>query len=265
VAASTHTPSRPLAYVGLVAILAFLAWAYLPNRPNPPISQAPTPESSRSRSEPVTVLGHQEEMAKAGDDARPPALGPSLATPPPAATPKPPSQTAVQPSAPVPRQNPRARAEAPPSTLTPIPEAEAETDDFEANDPHPTTFIEPRRTTLEVVPEPLIKRVWDRVPGVRRLQKNYRGGDGYQPPTAGRQVSPSFPVGLRQSLKASSPLVIRLNVDDSGRVQKAKVLTKRVDPRVRDFALDAVKRWRFRPAKLEGRAISSRVNVVFQF
>ena len=66
---------------------------------------------------------------------------------------------------------------------------------------------------------------------------------------------------LRQ---APATVVVIFIVDENGRVQDPKV-QRTTNPSFDRSALSAIKQWKFEPAKIEGRAVSSRLRQSFSF
>jgi TonB family protein len=62
---------------------------------------------------------------------------------------------------------------------------------------------------------------------------------------------------------ASGAVVVQVTVDDSGKIERVKVIRKMAG--FTGFALRAVKQWRFQPAQLEGQPVASNVAIAFVF
>lgn len=129
----------------------------------------------------------------------------------------------------------------------------------------PERVVSAARVTLESVPQNAFRRFWSSIPGARKLQRDFRGAENYQPPRAGRQPSPQFPLRMASELADLSPIVVRLNINERGRVEKAKVLSHGVRSEIREAAVAGLRGWQFRPARAGARAVSSRVNVILHF
>src|SRR5205807_2620383 len=61
----------------------------------------------------------------------------------------------------------------------------------------------------------------------------------------------------------SGAVVVQVTVDDSGKIERVKVIRKMAG--FTGFALRAVKQWRFQPAQLEGEPVASNVAIAFIF
>jgi protein TonB len=66
---------------------------------------------------------------------------------------------------------------------------------------------------------------------------------------------------LRQ---APATVVVIFIVDENGRVQDPKV-QRTTNPSFDRSALSAIKQWKFEPAKVQGRSVSSRLRQSFSF
>ena len=58
---------------------------------------------------------------------------------------------------------------------------------------------------------------------------------------------------------------VRVKIDAQGAVSEAKVIGDAANPALEWAALDAAKRWRFKPASRNGRAVPSEVTIPFRF
>ncbi|HYZ84006.1 MAG TPA: TonB family protein [Bryobacteraceae bacterium] len=238
--------------VALLLFVAYLQW----HRAIP--SQGPIEVTKTRSSDPVTVLGDTIEPGK--DPSNPSHSQPSdpdkttasepIGEPPAIDRSKQPGASPGNPPPPVKPADPKAAA-----STTQTPSAPAEQQEW----------FSPRKVTLETVPEPVLKRLWNGIPGVRKLQRGFRGGKSYSPATSAKQVNPAYPIKLQSLVRNSPPIVVRVHIDERGRVERAKVLSKNVDSRLRQASIDAIRQWRFKPATLDGKPVASRINVIFHF
>lgn len=83
-------------------------------------------------------------------------------------------------------------------------------------------------------------------------------GDWDEQPTVKKSVAPSNPN------KLSGMVMATLNIDEKGFVVDATI-AKSTDAALDTQVIDAVKQWRFNPAKKGGSAISCKINVPFKF
>jgi len=85
-----------------------------------------------------------------------------------------------------------------------------------------------------------------------------------QPPLPTHQVIPPLPPLLRGVLWKLSTVDVSVAVDASGNVTKAEAVAKPgLHPLLRDAAVQAARRWKFRPAQFNGHAVPA--NMVLQF
>jgi protein TonB len=84
-----------------------------------------------------------------------------------------------------------------------------------------------------------------------------------EPPVPVRTVAPRFPEEMRRS--GSSGLVtVSCLIDEKGNVTEPKIV-KASNDAFSQPALEALKKWKFKPAKIDGAAVSIRVNIPVQF
>lgn len=77
------------------------------------------------------------------------------------------------------------------------------------------------------------------------------------------RVSPVYPRDLREK-GVQGFAIVDVRVDSTGRVIQAEVVRATL-PEFGERALDAAKAWTFQPATAQGRAITSRVRLPFEF
>jgi len=82
-------------------------------------------------------------------------------------------------------------------------------------------------------------------------------------PTPLRTFAPDYPAALRAA-KVNGVVSIVLVVDESGEVLAAEV-GKTTHEEFKEPALDAVRRWKFKPAKLDGRPVKVKVTIPVRF
>lgn len=83
------------------------------------------------------------------------------------------------------------------------------------------------------------------------------------PPVVVRAVPPEFPYELRRS-GVSGIVLVNCLIDDSGSVQDMKVEKSSNDAFVQP-AMNALKKWKFKPAQENGSNISVRVSIPIKF
>jgi len=89
------------------------------------------------------------------------------------------------------------------------------------------------------------------------------GAEGTEPPVPVRTVAPKFPEEMRRNGSAGLVTVSCL-IDEKGNVTDPKVVKSSNDA-FSEPALDALKKWKFKPAKKNGEAVAIRVSIPVQF
>lgn len=84
-----------------------------------------------------------------------------------------------------------------------------------------------------------------------------------EPPVPVRTVPPEYPAQMRDQ-KASGVVTVNCLVDEKGNVTESRV-EKSTNEAFDQAALDAVKRWKFKPAKQDGAPVSIRVSIPVRF
>lgn len=102
-----------------------------------------------------------------------------------------------------------------------------------------------------------------RRPGPRRRPPRAAPGDaaplrvgqaGLTPPTLLHRVEPAYPLRARR-YGAEGIVVLEAIIDVAGRVKEARIVGGETKHGLADSALDAVRGWRYAPARLEGRPV----------
>jgi protein TonB len=87
---------------------------------------------------------------------------------------------------------------------------------------------------------------------------------GASPPVATRQILPSLPPLLRGQLWKPTMVEVNVSVDAAGNVVKAEAIAKpNLHPLLREAAVDAARRWKFKPAQFDGHPVPA--NMILQF
>ncbi|HET7535230.1 MAG TPA: energy transducer TonB [Candidatus Didemnitutus sp.] len=84
-----------------------------------------------------------------------------------------------------------------------------------------------------------------------------------EPPVPVRTVAPKYPADMRRD-GTSGVVTVSCLIDEKGNVQEPKV-EKASNDAFSQPALDAVRKWKFKPAKKAGEAIALRVSIPIQF
>ena len=87
--------------------------------------------------------------------------------------------------------------------------------------------------------------------------------DGTEPPVPVRTVPPVFPEDMRRD-GISGVVTVSILIDEKGNVTEPKVV-KTTHEAFSQPALDALAKWKFKPAKQAGEAVAMRVNIPVQF
>ncbi len=87
--------------------------------------------------------------------------------------------------------------------------------------------------------------------------------DGVEPPVPVRTVPPVFPEEMRRD-GVSGVVTVSILIDEKGNVTEPKVV-KASHEAFSQPALDALSKWKFKPAKQAGEAVAMRVNIPIQF
>lgn len=166
----------------------------------------------------------------------------------------------------VPQEHPQApvnTSEKPPHHAAPPPSL--------SNTPAPAPPAKPRLTgTVTVSTRPAAPpkyRKWiAKVPLVSFVARhNYKAGDEFRPARPIRQVQPHLTSKLQRDLPGDWTLDLRVTVDSSGDVTEIDLANSSADSRLVDAASRALQRWRFEPALLRDRPVSSDVIVTVHF
>lgn len=84
-----------------------------------------------------------------------------------------------------------------------------------------------------------------------------------EPPVPLRTVPPKYPADLR-SIGISGLVVIVCDVDEKGAVVAAKV-EKSSNDAFNRAAIEAVEKWKFRPAQMDGKPTAAQIKVPVKF
>jgi protein TonB len=90
-----------------------------------------------------------------------------------------------------------------------------------------------------------------------------RAEEGSEPPVPVRTVSPDYPEDLRRA-GIAGVVTVSCTIDEKGNVVDAKVV-KSSNPEFATPALNALSRWKFKPAKKAGNPVPIKVSFPIQF
>jgi protein TonB len=85
---------------------------------------------------------------------------------------------------------------------------------------------------------------------------------GIEPPRKIVDVAPIYPP-IAQASRVSGIVIVEATIDDEGSVTAARIL--RSHPLLEQAAVDAVRRWKFTPARLNGQAVAVVMTVTINF
>jgi len=86
---------------------------------------------------------------------------------------------------------------------------------------------------------------------------------GREPPVPVRTVAPEYPSDLRRD-GVSGMVMVKCTIDEQGNVTEPEVL-KSSNAAFDKPAVDAVKKWRFKPAKQDGTPVAIKVTIPVKF
>ncbi len=246
-------PTALFLLLGLFVVLAgvltgiLLRQASVGSRKAPPVVQAPpTPPGPPSPAVPSTPEKAPGPSTPTTPETPTPPV-PTEAKAPEAPTPTPPAKTPPRetarpaetaPAKPVPSPGPAKAPETPPAPRPEVPSPEAPA---EVKAPAPPT---PSAETPRVRPGDLVETPDD-------------------PPVLLKRVLPDFP-SLARAQRLSDRVVIRVLVDERGDVADAQVLQYKYAI-LRDAALEAVRKYTFRPARHQGVPVKTWYTVIVTF
>lgn len=87
--------------------------------------------------------------------------------------------------------------------------------------------------------------------------------DGVEPPVPVRTVPPVFPEDMRRD-GVSGVVTVSILIDEKGNVTEPKVV-KTTHEAFSQPAVEALSKWKFKPAKQAGEAVAMRVSIPIQF
>ncbi|HWL14835.1 MAG TPA: energy transducer TonB [Opitutus sp.] len=86
---------------------------------------------------------------------------------------------------------------------------------------------------------------------------------GREPPVPVRTVAPEYPRELKNQ-GVSGIVMVKVTIDDQGNVAEVSV-AKSSNEAFDKFATEALKKWKFKPAKQDGEAVSMQVTIPIKF
>ncbi len=86
---------------------------------------------------------------------------------------------------------------------------------------------------------------------------------GREPPVPVRTVAPDYPRDLRDQ-KVSGVVMVKCTIDEQGNVSETEV-SKSSNEGFDKFAVDALKKWKFKPGRQDGSPIAMTVTIPIKF
>ena len=216
---------------------------------SPPSQAAPPPlpaATPKPKPKPSPVLRREErtrdQNAGSGlaDRAADPA--PSIPTPPPVETSAPPDADSVrQPE----RQPPPLQASSTWRRFT----------------RRPSTVT----VSFHPAPESLVRRTFNKVPGVHLIQRLARiENDQLVPPSPIDSPVPRVPPAVARDLPGEHRIDFKAGINKHGELKDIELLSPESDPRLAGLAAQSLEHWRFEPARIKGRDVPSALIVSFR-
>ncbi len=216
------------------------------------------PLAHRSETERARAAIARRTQPEEGADRRIPAQTRQTAAPlasAPRQQPEPPAQVAkaVPPPETAPPASARPVVQTPGAALQPLEKPHVRQE--------PTVSI----TTEPVAPTRVDKWV-HHVPLLRTFAHNrYKAGGDFTPPRPSREVTPHVPPRLAKDMPGEWRVDLKLAVDSDGRVDEIQLMSPRSDERLVGIAADAMRQWRFTPARLKDKAVDCDLLVTLHF
>lgn len=86
---------------------------------------------------------------------------------------------------------------------------------------------------------------------------------GREPPVPVRTVAPDYPRDLREQ-KVSGVVMVKCTIDEQGNVSETEV-AKSSNEGFDKFAIDALKKWKFKPGRQDGSPVAMTVTIPIKF
>jgi TonB family protein len=128
------------------------------------------------------------------------------------------------------------------------------------------TGVLPSSSRTLAIPFPLLQELPppppERPPGDPDVKPPVVIGGRFEPAVLVDQVTPVYPA-LARTARIQGVVSLEGTVDTAGQIENLKIVSGH--PMLIDAALNAVRKWKYRPAKLNGQIIASPVNVQVRF
>ncbi len=118
--------------------------------------------------------------------------------------------------------------------------------------------------TYEMAKSGPLQRVIQRIPGLRRIERDNRGREGFVPPRPLHDITFVLPPGASPLAVEQKGMDVKASIDESGRVTQIELLTPK-DLELVKLAAYAASNWKFTPALRNELTVSSEVILHFRF
>jgi protein TonB len=115
---------------------------------------------------------------------------------------------------------------------------------------------------IAAVCSPALVRAQEKQPASDQDETVYELGPGVSPPRVTKQVSPNYKTARGVRLEGS--VTVSLIVSSQGVPREVRVI-KGIDKDVDQSAADAVRQWRFAPARKDDKPVAVRVSLEIEF
>lgn len=99
---------------------------------------------------------------------------------------------------------------------------------------------------------------------VPHVGQKLEGGGTVAAPVIVSRVEPKFPLGAR-SFGVSGIIILESRISDTGEIHSMRVLKALPSPTLTYAAMDAVRKWKFRPGTLDGKPVEVLFNLTINF
>jgi TonB family protein len=112
--------------------------------------------------------------------------------------------------------------------------------------------------TVEPVRASVVRRAVGSIPGLGFLKRRKKD-EAFIPPRPIQQIQPP---GLALASE-DQPVRVKVTVTPSGEVESAELLSRNIQPAAARAAVEAARKWRFAPATMDEKPVSSQIILSF--
>ena len=110
-----------------------------------------------------------------------------------------------------------------------------------------------------------MRRTFHKVPGAHLIERLARiDNQELVPPSAIDSPVPQVPLAVARDLPGDHRIDFKAGINKHGGLTDVELLSPESDPRLADLAAQSLEHWRFEPAKVKGRDVSSALIVSFR-